>query len=88
MRGRQCETCEFFVTRSVNLGECRRRAPVMRPKDGAAVWPKTCGSEWWCGEWQAKDEVPEIHSADEESERRADIIASARTGGRRRAAHR
>lgn len=61
----RCGTCRFWHRRGqvVGLdadGECRRRAPVAVPVQGArglgalAVWPPVKAGEVGCGEWEAE----------------------------------
>lgn len=49
----ECSTCEYWNGVNPEVGECRRRAPVMRNIEndrGTPFWPYTSRTDG-CGEW-------------------------------------
>ena len=55
----RCQTCRFYQPdgKTVEAGECRRRAPSPGPQtDVGAYWPVVLPDDW-CGEWQPDREA-------------------------------
>lgn len=51
----RCDECRFFYINqtTVNNGECRRHAPVVRQENPFARWP-IIDRDKWCGEYEPK----------------------------------
>lgn len=56
-----CNECRYWVETGINNGQCRRRPPVIGPKNQGCKWPITPANAW-CGEGVSKklDELEDL----------------------------
>lgn len=57
----KCADCKFWNGNDINTGECRRRPPVVGPRNSGRKWPITNSTDW-CGEAISKklDELEKL----------------------------